>query len=213
MAENSSNLYKIIFTLSLIVIVVIVGVLAFSKPLLTYKTDMQESLLDDLNQKDAWFYPWQLTDVLNENKKHVILFDIRNDYDYGQGHIPGAENIPVIDLTQKNFIKRMKNLSEKNITVVLYGKDQLQANGPWMLFRQVGFNNVKVLLGGYNYYIQHKDNLAATQSDSTFLKGTPMYDYAELAAPKDSSNINQTNEKKPVEIRRRKKTTVVAGGC
>jgi 3-mercaptopyruvate sulfurtransferase SseA len=107
----------------------------------------------------------------------------------------------------------LEDLKDKNVTVVLYGDDQLQANGPWMLFRQVGFDNVKVLLGGYNYYVQHKDNLAATKSDTSYLKGVPKFDYAEMAAPKDGSAIQSTTEKKPVEVRRRKKTTVAAGGC
>ncbi len=50
-----------------------------SKPLLTYKLDMHESL-EDLNQKDAFFYPWQLNSFLNNEMQNVVLFDIRDNF-------------------------------------------------------------------------------------------------------------------------------------
>ncbi|HYW95709.1 MAG TPA: rhodanese-like domain-containing protein [Bacteroidales bacterium] len=212
MAENRSNPWKVIIALSVVVIVVIIGAVILSKPSLTYNSSINKSL-KDLDQKDVLFYPWQLADVINNGNKDVVLFDIRNDYDFGQGHIPGAENVPATDLTQKEFIKRMKKLREKNITVVLYGNDQLQANGPWMFLRQVGFNNVKVLPGGYDYYLQHRNDLAATKTDSALEKGVPRYDFAKMAASKKGASVNVQTETKPVSIKRRKKTTVVQGGC
>ncbi len=212
MREHKSNPWITIVGFSAIVIIIIASIIVMSKPVLTYKTDLHESL-EDLTNKDALFYPWQLNDLLNNKMQNVALFDIRNDYVFSHGHIPGAENIQAEDLSKKEFIKRLNKLKEKNITVVLYGDDQLQANGPWMLFRQVGFSNVKVLLGGYQYYIQHQNDLSAIKADTTFEKGVPMYDFAKMAAPKNGAAVNVENEKKTVEIRRRKKTTSVAGGC
>ena len=212
MHVHELNPWRTIIALSVFVIILIVGLLTMSKPLLTYKLDMHESL-EDLNQKDAFFYPWQLNSFLNNEMQNVVLFDIRDNFVYGQGHIPGAENISANDLTQEENIKRLEDLNEKNITMVLYGEDQLQANGPWMVFREVGLNNVKVLLGGYGYYSQHKNDLAASKTDTSFQKGFPRYNFAEMAAPKQGAAVNKTTEKKPVEIRRRKKTNVAAGGC
>ncbi len=116
------------------------------------------------------------------------------------------------DLSKEENIKRLEDLDQKGVTVVLYGENQLQANGPWMLFRQVGFNNVKVLAGGYQYYVANKDNLMATKSKDDFLKGIPRFDYAKMAAPKDGSEISSA-DKKPVTVRRREKTGAAAGGC
>ena len=212
MHVHELNPWRTLIALSVFVIILIVGFVTMRKPLLTYKLDMKQSV-QQLNNPEAYFYPWQLENFLQKKMQNVVLFDIRNNFTYGQGHIPGAENLSANDLSQKESIERLEDLKDKNVTVVLYGDDQLQANGPWMLFRQVGFDNVKVLLGGYNYYVQHKDNLAATKSDTSYLKGVPKFDYAEMAAPKDGSAIQSTTEKKPVEVRRRKKTTVAAGGC
>ena len=212
MHVHELNPWRTLIALSAFVIILIVGFVTMRKPLLTYELDMKQSV-NALNNKNAYFYPWQLDSFLQGKMQNVVLFDIRDHFVYGQGHIPGAENLSANDLTQKESIERLEDLKDKNVTVVLYGEDQLQANGPWMLFRQVGFENVEVLVGGYKYYIQHKNDLAAGKSDTTLQKGTPRYDFAEMAAPKDGSVINTATAKKPVEIRRRTKTTAAAGGC
>ena len=110
-------------------------------------------------------------------------------------------------------IERLESLNKQGVTVVLYGKDQLQANGSLMLFRQVGFKNVKGLVGGYDYYIQHKDNLAASKNDSTLLKELPRYNFAEIASRKGSNEVSsQSTEKKPVVVRKKEKSGA-SGGC
>ena len=212
MHVHELNPWRTLIALSAFVIILIIGFITMHKPLLTYDLDMKQSV-KELNNQGAYFYPWQLDSFLQKKMQNVVLFDIRDNFTYGQGHIPGAENVSANDLTHEESIKRLEDLKNKNTTVVLYGEDQLQANGPWMLFRQVGFNNVKVLVGGYQYYFQHKNDLAASKSDKNFLKGTPKYDFSELAAPKDGSVTSSASEKKPVEISRRKKSAAVAGGC
>jgi hypothetical protein len=71
-----------------------------------------------------------------------------------------------------------------------------------------------VLAGGYQYYVQHKDNLIACKNDTTLLKGNPRYDFAEIASQMgDAAANNQSDSKKTIEITRRKKTVVAHGGC
>ena len=204
--------WRTLIALSVFVVILIVGFLTMHKPMITYQTGLEESI-EQLNQTEAYFYPWELDGVIKKERKNVVLFDIRDNFVFGQGHIPGAENMSANDLAKENNIERLEKLSEMGTTVVLYGEDQLQANGPWMLFRQVGFDNVKILLGGYQYYVKHKDNLLATKEDNSYLRGIPKYDFAEMAGPKDGAAINSTAQKKPVQVRRREKTNVAAGGC
>lgn len=209
---HETNPWKTLIALSAFVIIVIIGFITMRKPLITYQLDMTQSI-EEIKKPDAVFYPWQLAGVLSKETKDIVLFDIRDNFTFGQGHIPGAENLSAHELTREESIERLEELNEKNITVVLYGQDQLQANAPWMLFRQVGFDNVKVLLGGYEYYMQHKDNLIATKSDSTFLKENQKYNYAEMAKPQEGTAASQTAEKKPVVVRQRKTGPAAAGGC
>lgn len=213
MHVHELNPWRTLIALSLFVVLLIVGFLTMYRPALTFEKDMQQSLAD-LQESDALFYPWQLETVINGQDKNVVLFDIRDRFVYGQGNIPGSENISAQDLTLKENIERLEDFKKDSITVVLYGVDQLQANGPWMLFRQMGLDNVKILLGGYSYYEQHKDNLAESENDITFIKGYPNYDFAEIAA-KDETVIesNSPSDKQPVNVVRKQKTTAAAGGC
>ena len=213
MHVHELNPWRTLTTLSIFIIILIVGFLTINKPLLTYKLDAVESL-NVLNDQDACFYPWQLEGVLKKEVNNVVLFDIRNNFDFGQGHIPGAENMSANDLTLEENIKRLKDLNENGMTVVLYGEDQLQANAPWMFFRQVGFDNVKVLLGGYQYYIKNQDNLAATKNRDDFKKGMARYDFAKIASQSSEEVADsETKIKKPVVVRRKKKTKAASGGC
>ncbi|MFV0593527.1 MAG: rhodanese-like domain-containing protein [Draconibacterium sp.] len=205
------NPWRTLIALSAFVVLLIVGFLTVHKPLLTFEKSMSESVAA-LDDSDAYFYPWQLEDVISNKPENIVLFDIRDNFVFGQGHIPGAENMSANNLTREENIERLKELRDNGTTVVLYGEDELQANGPWMLFRQVGFSNVKLLLGGYSYYFEHKDNLATTQNDDSFKKGIARFNYAEMAAPKDGSEAAQV-VKKPVQVQRRQKSNVAAGGC
>jgi len=213
MHVHELNPWRTLITLSVFIVVLIVGFLTMHKPLITFNKDMNQSLAD-LNQTEALFYPWQLENFINKQDQNIVLFDIRDKFIYGQGNIPGSENISANDLTMNESIERLKELKERNITVVLYGNNQLEANGPWMLFRQVGFENVKVLAGGYQYYFQHKENLTDCKNDTTFTIEKPKYNFAEIASRNNNISPNsQPVEKTVVNVTRKAKPAAAAGGC
>jgi len=210
MHVHERNPQKTLVIILLFVLVILIGFLTLKPPTFKYKLSLQQSI-EMLHDSSAYFYPWQLPDVISKVNKDVVLIDIRNKFIFGQGHIPGAENISAYDLTNKEHIQHLKDLSSK--TIVLYGEDQLQANGPWMWFRQVGFDNIKILLGGYDYYKANEDYLADSKFYEDYLKGVPKYDYAKVAASSAASATTSSSVKKPVVVKRKKKTAVAAGGC
>lgn len=212
MHVHELNPWRTLIVLSLFIVLLIVGFFTMYQPALTFEKNMSESLAD-LQDYDALYNPSQLVSVINGEEKNVVLFDIRDRFIYGQGNIPGSENISAHDLTLTENIERLKDLRDGNITVVLYGENQLEANGPWMLFRQMGLDNVKILLGGYQYYAAHKDNLAESEDDITLIKGYPNYDFAEVAAKKEGATEDESNVKEPVVVQRRAKVSTAAGGC
>jgi len=211
MHVHELNPWRTLIVVSGFVIVLLIGFLTMSKPIMTYQLDMNQSL-EELTNDNAYFYPWELDSFVNHQGSDIVLFDIRDNFVFGQGHIPGAENMSANNLTQEENIERLEELKEKNVTVVLYGDDQLQANGPWMLFRQVGFDNVKILVGGYKYYLQHKDDLASTIENYDYMKGIPQYDFADMAKSEEGAGMSSTDQK-PVQVQRRQKTQVASGGC
>ena len=206
------NPWRTLIALSAFVFILIIGFVFRTKPILSYDKSISESV-SALTDSGAYFNPWELENVIANKVGDVVLFDIRDNFIFGQGHIPGAENMSANDLTSEENIDRLKNLKEQGLTVVLYGEDELQANGPWMLFRQVGFDNIKLLKGGYSYYKEHQSNLSATKNDDSYLKGNARFDYAEMAAPKDGAALASDTENKPVQVQRRQKSNVAAGGC
>lgn len=207
------NPWRTMIAVIVFVLVLIVGFITMKKPLLSYKLDMEQSVAD-VETTDYLYYPWDLEGFISGETSDVVLFDIRNNFVFGQGHIPGAENLSANDLAGEESIKRLEDLKDQNITVVLYGQDQLQANGPVMLFREVGLENVKVLAGGYQYYNDNKDDLyGAAYEDLSWEKEVPKYNYAEMAAPKDGSAISASTEKPTIEVTRRNRTDAAAGGC
>ena len=205
------NPWRTVIALSLFVVVIIIGFLTMSKPLISYELNMEESI-KELSEAEMYFYPWELEAVINNEIDTVVLFDIRDNFVFGQGHIPGAENMSAYELSKEENIKRLEELKENRYTVVLYGEDELQANGPLMLFRQAGFDNVRLLLGGYQYYLENKDDLYYTVDDDIYLKGMPRYDFADMAAPKEGAE-STADDKQPVQVQRRQKSNVAAGGC
>ncbi len=206
------NPWRTLIAVSVFVVVLIVGFLTMPKPLFEYQKSMEQSV-EALLMGEDYFYPWELEDVIANKPDSIVLFDIRDNFVFGQGHIPGAENLSASTLTDPDNIKRLEAMRDMGVTIVLYGADELQANGPWMFFRQVGFNNIKLLLGGYEYYKANEDDLYNTMSDDAYFNGIPRYDYAEMAAPKDGADLNADQDNKPVQVRRREKTSVASGGC
>ncbi len=213
MHVHDLNPKKTLFTVILFVVVILIGFLTLSKPRFKYKMTLNECVDQIHNQDEAGFHPYELADILAQVQEKVVLIDLRDKFTFGQGHIPGAKNISAYDLTEKDNISLMNEYKKNGVTVVLYGNDQLQANGPCMWFREVGYDNVKVLLGGYNYYKANKDHLADTYGMDDYIKEIPRYDYAKVAAATGSGNVNTTAKKKPVVVKRRKKTVTVSGGC
>jgi len=60
-------------------------------------------------------------------------------------------NIPVSEILEEESISFFQEMKKDSVIVILFGQDQLDANGPWMLLCHLGLDNVKILLGGYNY--------------------------------------------------------------
>ncbi len=68
------------------------------------------------------------------------LIDLRSGKDYGEYHVPTAENLPLTALPDSSLLA-----SEK---VVLYSEGGIHASQAWMLLRAKGFKNAYTLKGG-----------------------------------------------------------------
>ncbi len=86
----------------------------------------------------------QITPKDFDQKKGMMLLDIRTDKEYEQGHIPGAVHVPLTDIGEK--VKKLKK--EKELVVYCQNGNR----SIWAIKRLMGmgYKNLYNLKGGYN---------------------------------------------------------------
>jgi len=88
--------------------------------------------------------------------ERVVFIDTRTESQFETGHIPGAVHIEWREvLARRSEIPRDR-------TVVLYCETGLLSSRAHMALRLAGFENVKVLLGGYQEWTSRSANSSGT---------------------------------------------------
>jgi rhodanese-related sulfurtransferase len=212
MHVHELNPKKTLVTLTLFVIIIIIGLLTLSQPRLVYKMDMKQSVDLALNNQ-GFVDQTELADLLKNPNQNMVLIDIRDTYQYGRGHIPGAENISAVELLSEDNLKRIADLNAQGIKVLLYGNTLAEANGPFMVLQQIGYNNTQVLTGGYQFYQWLESTKGDSSNRISCVPDQAEFNYAEIAKSNGTVTDDDSPAKKPVIIERKKKTKAVAGGC
>lgn len=198
MHVHELNPRKTVITMMIFVVVIVAGLFSLTSPGLKYKISPLESIsmVTAFNQGvDAS----KIDNMLLASNIPTILIDIRNNYEFARGHVASAKNISAVELLSKDNIKWLEELNDSKTTVVIYGDNPLQANGPWMVLQQLGFDNITFLKGGYNYYLEFKNAEINNVTIPTFEAGKAKYKYAEVAKASvvgeatNSENKNKAN--------------------
>jgi rhodanese-related sulfurtransferase len=72
------------------------------------------------------------------------LIDLRSAKEYGEYHIPTAENVTLTALPDSSLLANEK--------IVLYSEGGIHASQAWMLLRAKGFKNAYTLKGGLDQW-------------------------------------------------------------
>jgi len=72
------------------------------------------------------------------------LIDLRSEKEYGEYHVPTAENVTLTALPDSSLLANEK--------VVLYSEAGIHASQAWMLLRAKGFKNAHTLKGGIDQW-------------------------------------------------------------
>ena len=203
-------------TISVVVftIIIIVGLTTLSRPKYVFTLDARATLDTILGEQEE-ITPYETDKIVARKDHDYQLIDLRSPYDFLIGHIGEAINIPLNSILEDENFATIKEISESGKTMIFYGNDQSQANGPWLLMTQLGIKNIKVLAGGYAYFIFQNDS-SFIESDSGYCAEKAKYNYAEvLQEISGDNNISSSVEKQPQKVipKRRKKKAVAAGGC
>ncbi len=86
----------------------------------------------------------QLTPRELDQKKGMMLLDVRTDKEYEQGHIPGAVHVPLADIGDR--VKKLK----KDKELVVYCRSGTQSIWAIKRLMGMGYTNLYNLKGGYS---------------------------------------------------------------
>jgi rhodanese-related sulfurtransferase len=130
------------------VAIILIGVLSIGKTDIRF-TENREAVLLDIEEMSYEMFPDEVLAIVADQEEGYLIVDLRSEYDYIKDHLEGAVNIPKNMILEKENLKVLNKAVSDSLTVILYGETQLDANGPWMILRQLGYSNLKVMLGGY----------------------------------------------------------------
>lgn len=89
----------------------------------------------------------ELKERLGKGETPVIL-DVREDWEFQESNIAGAQNIPLGTLPQR--VEELEDLKEKE--VIVHCKSGARSASAKAYLQQQGFSNVRNLLGGIQGY-------------------------------------------------------------
>lgn len=82
------------------------------------------------------------------NRDDVVVLDVREDYEYAEGHVPGAVLLPL------GQIPNRLNDIPKDKTVLVVCRSGNRSNQATQFLREQGFDNVHNMTGGMNSWQQ-----------------------------------------------------------
>ena len=103
-----------------------------------------EMILDQIGQ-NTHIISIQKFKELKTGGQDVQLVDLRSANEFDNGHLPEAINMPVESLNTADIHRFFEGIDSD---CVLYSGETCQANKQWILFRQMGIENIFVLETG-----------------------------------------------------------------
>lgn len=113
-----------------------------------YVLSIDETLDAYLHKEDILTVEKLANILLCERVNVYQLIDLRTPPEYQKSHVDGAINIPAKNVLDMEYYDI---LNQDEVINVLYCRDKNQAINIYMVLKQLGFKNIKVALGGYDY--------------------------------------------------------------
>ena len=198
---------KLPVSITVFLAIVIIGFVTMKAPKRVFIISVDEMHQIILDNKDV-IKPQDAYKIEKSNDEKYRFIDLRNPQDFLISHIEGAINAPQQHILSNEFAYLFKDTTTTNI---LYSNNYDATCGPWMILKQLGYNNNKILLGGYKYYNNISDTIKNKQS---YMDEKPRYDYAKIVKSTAGSSIGSSSAKKKKFLgKRKKKKKGAEGGC
>jgi rhodanese-related sulfurtransferase len=177
----------------------------------------------DLTPRQALTYAETNEDVLSldeftdmvyraQDYTNVQFIDLRTPLEFDAGHLPGAVNIPLKSLVNRDNCEVM--LDNKKVNV-LYGATGDQAVEAGLLLKMVGINNFKICPADWSFVKNNMQNKYSIYT-GVFNNEKPRYDYAKVVAETAGAAVSAGSSSAPAPAKpiiKRKKKEAGGGGC
>ena len=146
---------------------------------------------------------------MQSDTNEYVFVDLRSPYDFEVKHIDNAINIPTAFLLDEENMSVFNEYLESGKTIVLYGQTERESISPWFLLYEIGITNTKVLLGGFDCFIETKDDCANETAKYDYLKISKQGGLKEVEVIK---KIAPVKKKKAIPVQKKVKMED-EGGC
>jgi rhodanese-related sulfurtransferase len=209
--EQSATSKTLLTGILIFTSIIILGLIFMPKPKKTYKIS-ENQMLEQLVAQYGIAGPELVTDMIYQPNEKYQFIDLRNSPDFQLGHLPNAINIPVKHIFDKEY-EAILNPGDK--INVLYAADHAAACGPWMILRQLGYNNNLIMLGSYDYV---KNNIIEdfAPMSGNFRDEKPKFDFAKIISETSGGKVSsgtETNNPGIIPAVKKKKEPKSGGGC
>ena len=179
-----------------------------------------DRLLAELNDQTRFISADELASQLINNDPYIQLIDVRTPEEFKKFSLPGAINIPLYKILDKdssgNYVWEgtLNQDIKKNI---FYSDGSIYANQAWMITRRMNYKNNYLLKGGLNTWVEtimRPKSPPQTASQSEFDR----YETRKAAAMHfggGNTNVSTTENTNPTaaETKKPAKKKSGGGGC
>lgn len=177
-----------------------------------------EELFFEMNNPSRFVTTDQVARLIIEGDPTIMLIDTRPYDQYELYSLPGAMSVPLeelIDSTGAIDLMWEDYLGVEDMNTILFSNGDISADQAWVLCTRLGIENMFVMKGGLNHWVETILKPVAPL-ESAPNEDFALYDFrkgASIYFGGGSIEIESQTISEPLPQVRKKKQTVIEGGC
>ena len=191
---------------TLFILVILIGVLTYERPKNMYALN-SKSTLEKLSTTDY------LISIHQIDYDTDVLIDVRSQFEFEKGHLENAINMASPEILTDENQTILNEIKDSKKTIVIYGKNAEEANIPFLILYQLGYDNIKLLTVELDY---QKNKLVTTNGDIekpvTDIKAFIDESIENVEGADALMNVQNNVPKKIITVKKKKKRAA-EGGC
>lgn len=144
--------------------------LLFRQPSIDAKlAGIEPELNSKLKAREAQIDPAELIDLIYNFNTALQVMDVRDEADFNRFHIIDSTPVTINQIRDPKWVKQLP----KQTVMVLVSNDEKRAVQAWKLLSAQGVNNLYILAGGVNYWLDLYDNKSKQKLENVSPKFDP----------------------------------------